>query len=408
MLSRRLIWPALTVGLVLLVAPPAASPAAGAEACQPAATRHLSQRPWPQDRLQFQRVWPITRGAGQIVAVTDTGVDAAHPQLRGHVTAGHDVLTGEADADTDCQGHGTFVAGIIAAQPAAGVGFVGVAPDATILPIRETTSEQVDPQALAMAVMAATQIRPAPTIINISTTTDVDFPELRAAVQAALRADIVVIASAGNDAQQGNAAKYPAVYPGVLSVGAIDSSGARSQFSETVGVGVVAPGQDLISTGAGGDGLVSGEGTSYAAAYVSGVAALVRAYHPLLSAAQVVQRIELTADHPAGTLPSGDFGWGVVDPYTAVTAILPAEGERALARPAPSPVPLAAPPVHSDHRGATVAYLAAAAAVLLVVLVAALAVVIPAGHRRGWRPAGRDRVAPAGAPPSGPASAPTG
>jgi type VII secretion-associated serine protease mycosin len=385
--SRAGLAVAAAAALILL---PGTAPAGAADGCQLPPTEKRPQRPWAQDRLDVERVWPLTTGAGQYVAVVDTGVDGAHPQLRGHVTAGYDVLTDRPGANGDCQGHGTFVAGIIAAQPATGIGFVGVAPGAMIVPIRETNSADVKVADLALAIGRASQTRGVREI-NVSTTTTVDDPRLRRAVSAAQAADMVVVAAAGNEAQSGDTAKYPAVYPGVLAVGAIDSAGNRAEFSETVGVDVVAPGEDLISTGAGGTGLASSKGgTSFAAPYVTGVVALVRAYHPGLSAAQVVHRVEVTADHPPGALPDPQFGWGVIDPYAAVSAVLPEEGPQPVVAPSGTPVPLAAaPPTRHDRRPA-LSYLIAGAAVALAGIIGAVAALVPAGRRRGWRPALRD------------------
>jgi type VII secretion-associated serine protease mycosin len=338
----------------------------------------------------------LTDGAGLVVAVVDTGVDGAHPQLRGHVLPGYDVLTG-GTADSDCQGHGTFVAGIIAAQRVDGVGFTGVAPGVTILPIRETTTTSVQVADLAAGIRAAAQ-RGAK-VINISTTTSTDDPTLRAAVNQALAAGVVVVAASGNDADQGNAAQYPAGYPGVLAVGAVDKDGKRAGFSGTASVGVVAPGVDLISTGAGGTGLVatgtSGGGTSFAAPYVAGVAALVLAYHPGLSPAQVVHRIETTADHPAATLPDTQLGWGVVDPYAAVTAVLPDEAGEPVATRTAAGVAPAVLAGQVSHPGSTVAYGLAAAAVLIVLFGLAVSFVWRRGRARGWRPASRPEQASA-------------
>jgi type VII secretion-associated serine protease mycosin len=372
--------------LCLLLAVPSFQAAVRAPGCDLPASAALPQRSWAQDRLAVERVYPLTRGEGQQIAVVDSGVDGNHPQLRGHVSAGVDVLTGAHRADTDCVGHGTFVAGIIAAQPAPGVGFVGVAPGAVIVPIRETNSTDVTGANLALAIQTASQL-PGIRAINVSTTTAVDDPRVRVAVGAAQAADVVVVAAAGNDAQAGDPAKYPAAYPGVLSVGAIDSSGQRSQFSETVGVSVVAPGQDLISTAAGGTGLVSAKGgTSFAAPYVTGVVALVRAYHPRLTAAQVIHRIQVTADHPPGPLPDPQYGWGVVDPYAAVTAVLPEEGAAAFSAPPATPLP---PPAQTPAGGSStrLAAVVALAALAIAGVGAVLAVLVPLGRRRGWRPA---------------------
>lgn len=376
--------------LALAVPAPAVAAPAG---CRLPATAKLPQRSWAQDRLRVERVWPLSTGAGERVAVVDTGVDASHPQLRGRVEAGFDVRTGRDDGNVDCHGHGTFVAGIIAAAPEPGVGFTGVAPGAVIVPVRETSTDTVAVGDLAAAIEWASTI-PGLAAINVSTTTSVDDPRLRAAVRDALAANIVVVAAVGNDAQTGDSAKYPAVYPGVLAVGAIDSSGARADYSETVGVDVVAPGEDLISTGAGGTGQVASPegGTSFAAPYVTGVVALVRAYRPELTEAQVVARIEATADHPAGAQPDPQYGWGVVDPYAAVTAVLPGESGGVTAQPSGAALPPAATVSGVAPAGSRLAFGLVGVAVVVVVLGLVAAVVVPAGQRRGWRAARRRAI----------------
>src|SRR5262249_5702139 len=176
--------------------------------------------------------------------------------------------------------------------------------------------------------------------------------------------------AAGNNAQAGDPPQYPAAYPGVLSVGAIAPDGTRAEFSQRTGVSVVAPGKGLVGLRAGdrSNGLVGNDGTSFAAPFVAGVAALVMAYHPRLSADQVLRRIQATADHPAGPLPDRQFGWGVVNPLAAVTTILPEEGSLPVARPTPSALALA-PRAESTLDGRTaVVYGLALGAIAVVAL----------------------------------------
>ena len=90
--------------------------------------------PWAQQEFRPARLWGFTRGAGQVVAVVDSGVSATAPALSGAVLPGLNAVTG-GPGDTDCIGHGTFAAGIIAARPAPGAGFAGLAPAARILPV---------------------------------------------------------------------------------------------------------------------------------------------------------------------------------------------------------------------------------------------------------------------------------
>jgi membrane-anchored mycosin MYCP len=343
--------------------------------------------PWAQQQLGLPQVWPVTKGLGVTVAVIDTGVDARQPFLAGAVLPGVDVINGGGPANTDCDGHGTFVAGIIAGRQLPGFGFSGVAPQATILPIRQANStSDGTADSLARGIIDAVNSRAQ--VINISIVAANPTLDLAQAVQYALARDVVVVAAAGNDFSEGNGIQYPAGFPGVLAVGAVDAGGQRANFSETgPNIGVVAPGTNLLGPGAGGQGLVTAAGgTSFATPFVAGVAALVRAYHPQLTAAQVISRIEATADHPPGRLPSPGLGWGEVNPYAAVTAVLPAEqggGGAAAAAARVPPPPSAAP---GAGRAATQAAALGAAAIALTAVVLLSAVVGRRGRRRRWRP----------------------
>ncbi|NUP48291.1 MAG: type VII secretion-associated serine protease mycosin, partial [Catenulispora sp.] len=346
-----------------------ASTAAG-PACQAQQYRQVPDPaavPWAQSRMAFTRVWPVTQGAGVTVAVVDSGVDR-HPQLGDAVTDGGDVYQPGGSARVDAAGHGTLVAGIIAARPAAGVGFAGVAPAARVLAVKVAEGEcATSADAIGAGIEAA--IAGGATVVNVSITSQNPSARLRQAVLDAQAHSVVVVAASGNEADSGNPTEYPAALPGVLAVAAIGADGKRAAFSGTgEQIGVAAPGDAITSLGAQTDGfgVVGGAaGTSFAAPYVTGVAALVRAEYPDLSASQVVRRIEATADHPAAG-PDPQSGWGVVNPYAAVTAVLPEErqGSMAAATPQPlsAPAPRAAPPDTATHAANLVAVGAAAAA----------------------------------------------
>lgn len=411
--TRR--YPAAAAALFALLAFPAAAapvaaaaaaaPAAPAPACPAAITDSLTslgltpvpqalqqQEPWAQQRLAPERAWPLTRGAGVTVAVIDSGVDAHAPGLAGpgKVLPGVDELGGP-DARVDCVGHGTLVAGIIAASAVPGTRFAGVAPDAAVLPVRQSVG-QADPDGVAHLTRAVRDaVARHVAVINISITLAAPDPDLARAIADAEAHDIVVVAAAGNDQTQGNAPEYPAAFPGVLAVGAVDQTGARADFSETgTQVSVVAPGVAVTGPGAGVGELVTGaRGTSFSAPFVAGVAALVRAYRPQLTAAQVVRRIEATADRVAGAVPDPRYGWGVVDPYAAVTAVLPGESGPVAAPASDEPpvtLPASAPP--PDRSRGRAAVLVGVVAGGLAAMVAAALWAWPAGRARGWR-AGR-------------------
>lgn len=386
-------WPALLAACGVLAALVAAGPGAArgagraaSQSCGNVTSSGLDQAiPWPQQRLDFQRVWPITQGAGVTVAVVDTGVDGNQPFLRGAVLPGTDVINGGGQAaNTDCDGHGTFVAGLVAGRRLPGFGFAGVAPAAMILPVRQANStSDGTAQTLADGIRAAVNAHAQ--VINVSIVTAEPTPALAGAVQYALAHDVVIVAAAGNDFGQGNAVQYPAGFPGVLAVGAVDATGQRASFSETgPDISVVAPGVNLLGPGANAVGLVTAAGgTSYATPFVAGVAALVRAYHPELTAAQVITRIEATADQPPGPLPDPGLGWGEVNPYAAVTAVLPGEHGR-VASVAGSIVPALAPPRAAP--ATTLAVSAGLGGAVVATLILLGAGVIRRGRARSWRP----------------------
>jgi membrane-anchored mycosin MYCP len=355
--------------------------------CAPASTEVKREVPWEAQRLSPWRVWPLTRGVGVTVGVIDTGVDRTAPQLAGRVMAGVDVVNGGGRADDDCFGHGTFVAGIIGAGKQRGVGLAGVAPGVKILPVRQANGF-TDGTALGMAQSLVAAVDGGAQVINISASSFFPTRELKAAVDYAAARDVLIVTAASNEAERGNPKAYPAAYPGVVAVGAIGPDGERADFSESGDfLSVVAPGQDITGISRGGTGHVQDSGTSYAAPFVAGVAALVRAYRPELSAAQVKRRMELTADHPGTSLPDPAMGWGVVNPWAAVTTEIPEE------RGGVAPAALAGidPPTRPapDTWARDNAVLLGGLASVATLLVLAAAAVGPRGARRGWAASGR-------------------
>ncbi|WP_211771050.1 type VII secretion-associated serine protease mycosin [Kutzneria sp. CA-103260] len=403
---HRLLALALAATALPVLAPTPAAAAPPAGACQDAEPAHpvVAALPWAQQLLDPDRVWPESRGAGVLVAVVDSGVDTDHPQLRrpGKVLPGKDFYTpGGEPATFDCESHGTEVASIVAADPVSGVGFHGVAPDARILPVRVTNRElndqgqtlQIDPQEIANGIRYA--VDQGAGVINLSLAGTTDFPAVRDAVGYAVSRNVVVVAAAGNQQQNDTTElpSYPAGYPGVLGVGAVDINGARastSQFGPYVSI--VAPGAGVLAaTRVAGQSYV--DGTSFATAFVSGAAALVRAAWPQLSAAQVIQRLEATASPARGGRDSAEYGAGVVDPYRAVTDQLDPRAPADLPAYVPKPPDQAELARLAEQRHVdTVATWLAAGALGVLLLAAAAAVVLRRARRRHWRPAQAARL----------------
>ncbi|WP_432849556.1 S8 family serine peptidase [Amycolatopsis sp. CA-161197] len=421
--------------------------------------------PWGQSYLQLDKAQQIVRaatnsvGGGIKVAVIDTGV-TPHPWFQSRVESGGDYVAkpdnGQPDGLQDCDGHGTEVAGIIAGNPQdPKVGFIGVAPDATIVSYRQLSSNyaadqnssgnsggdagsppgsntgqppgnsgsppsgqnggqlpgnsggggqvgggtapeqddkgdtrQLQKEGTAGTLQTLAEIirgvadRGDIKVINMSVdhcraadgtgSIQTGEQQVQAAVRYAADKDVVVVAAAGNvsddcpqnDQPDPNKPRSIVTPPwfadDVLSVGAIDETGGVASFSvHGPWVGVAAPGTDIVSLdpAEGSTGLanltIDGttqspiQGTSFAAPYVAGVAALVRSMYPQLKARQVIQRIEATAQHPAAPGGRDDFvGYGVIDPVAALTANLPNDvGE--LAKPKPVVQTAVLPPADS-------------------------------------------------------------
>ncbi|MCX5401156.1 S8 family serine peptidase [Streptomyces sp. NBC_00102] len=355
--------------------------------CTGASAQRATTVPWEQRSLQLTRTWPFSDGSGVTVAVVDTGVSTTASALSGRVTA-------VGPADQDCVGHGTFVAGLVAAATVDGVRFAGVAQRARILAVRGTDERgAATAQSVASGIAAATAA--GADVITVSPALVRGSDGLTKAVEAALAKDVLVIAAAVPDPEAKSSAQgeeptprdyWPAAQPGVLSVLDVDAQGLRpDEALLPVSADLAAPGAGVVGIGARGTGHYIGSGASLAAAYVAGAAALVRSSHPGLTGAETAARI--TASAYPDVVPR-------LDPFAAVTEVTPGNASGAAA-PAPEaavrlPDDDAAPPV----RRAT---LFAAAGAALILLVAWAALTLPRARTRRWRPAGTPAAEEGGA-----------
>ncbi|WP_324787461.1 S8 family serine peptidase [Streptomyces sp. H51] len=334
--------------------------------------------PWEQVNLQLSRTRQFGTGAGVTVAVVDTGVSIEAPALAGRVTA----VDGAGD---DCVGHGTFVAGLIAAAPVDGVGFSGAARQARVVAVRGT-----DKRGAATDGTVADGIRAGvdagARVIVVSPALTRDSAALRRALAHAAARDALVVAAAAPDAPRAGASSaappadyWPAASDGVLSVVDVDVRGQRPQGAFTPRhADLAAPGDGVLGIGPRGRGHFIGSGPSLAAGYVAAAAALVRSAHPDLSAAETARRLVTTA-YPAD-VPR-------LDPYGALTFVPGAS-------PGPAPADRSRPVrLERDEAGARATrralWPAGAAAGLILVTVWA-AVLVPKGRARRWRPPGND------------------
>ena len=323
---------------------------------------------WGLTRIGGPTAWSVSKGAGQVVAVIDTGVDFKHPDLKGRLLAGHDFVNDDSDA-TDTNGHGTLISGIIAASTGNGIGVASIAPQAKILPVRVLGSDGTG-AASDVADGIHWALNHGATVINLSiaqesgsdsSTLLLKSPSVNQAIHDAASAGATVVVASGNDpsgAQSQTA--YDADAPGVLVVGSSTKGGGRAAYSNYgAGLDLLAPGGGSStdpSAGACSDtnSIVSawwdpetkrstyggGCGTSMAVAFVSGVAALLQAHG--YSNAKAVDRMLHTADDIGAPGRDNKTGYGILDAARALGGSAP--------RPAPRATTSSAPKVKATHR----------------------------------------------------------
>ncbi|OMG54287.1 S8 family serine peptidase [Tessaracoccus sp. ZS01] len=378
---------------------------------------------WHLQRLNMDEVWRLATGKGVTVAVIDTGVSTAGSlyfdpdQVQGFDFVGVSDDERDKKVKVDCL-HGTFVTSLLAAglRPDGSTvhpltNFAGIAPDVEVLAYRALAHSAVQPdegqqapapESLEPAVRAVNAAVDAQVdIINLSLTVQRDVPffdEFEAAIHRALSAGIVVVAAAGNG-DQNVGPLFPASFPGVISVGMSteqESAHPQSYAWSRVeigapGAGIVglAPSQDDRNATTANQAFHLDTGTSFAAPIVSGVIALMLEYDAATgreraSAAELLTRLQLTADPPPATAPDAQLGWGIVNPLRAVLDTRPApmssEAAEFVAPPAPTPEP---EPV--DARMPVLGLGVAVGAVLMVGLGVVAAIAIPAASRRRSR-----------------------
>lgn len=348
----------LACGTGLGLGLPATAAAAGTGLAASQASSNCTYANVTQNANQAQTPWEINvadpghltdpqgdqlDGTGVKVAVVDTGIQAMG-QL---IVSGGTVLNGETTGpNADDDGHGTMVASIIGAQKAAGVnGMQGIAPGVQLLSIREAGCNAASGQGNtedSMADAINDAVNDGAMVINISQDGYDPDTKLADAVQNAYNQGVVIVTSAGNQGDRDttdsngtdygvNPRTYPASYPGVLAVGAVDQYGTVATFSETGSqknsyfVGVVAPGVQvggLLQNGK----IATDDGTSFAAPYVAAEAALIIQEHhwtkksdrTAARAYEVIKIIESSADGDGAYTPS--LGWGEADIQAALSA----------------------------------------------------------------------------------------
>ena len=311
----RAVGSAALAGVLLLGTAPAAS------------ADEIRDKQWALDAFDVEKVWKESTGKGVTVAVLDDPVNGSHPDLHKNVLPGRDMVNGGPANEEQKNDHGTSMAALIAGHghgPGSKDGVIGLAPDAKILPVGLTIPRNdYDGEVTSFAEAMRYAVDEGVSVINMSLSGKAITKEEKQALAYASAKDVLVVASSGNvGARMG----YPARSPSVVSVGAITEAGNVWEDSNYgPELMLTAPGERIQSAAAS-EPYQFANGTSNAAAYVSGAAALLRAKFPDLSAGQIVNRLVKTALMPEamGKGHNTRYGHGMIRPYRALTEDIPA------------------------------------------------------------------------------------
>ena len=295
--------------------------------------------------MQIPAAWEVTTGAYVVVAVLDSGISSNHPELSDRLWVnmgetgvdanGNDRRDNGIDDDgdgyiddwrgwnmaaasnaiVDDNGHGTMVAGVIAASGNNGSGMAGISWGARLMPVKVIDSAGNGTQSgLAEGIVYA--VDHGARVINISLGGATSTPLLNAAVDYAESRSVVIVAAAGNDPTR---VTYPAAYPNVIAVGATSADNSLAPFSGTgPEIRLVAPGVTILSTSRDG-GYATGSGTSLAAANVSGVAALLAGEAPASSPADIRGALYASALDLGSSGFDNAYGYGLVQAFYALS-----------------------------------------------------------------------------------------
>lgn len=288
---------------------------------------------WGLSAYGIPELWKQSRGAGVTVAVLDTGVDAEHVDLRDAIAGARD-FTSSHSGVADRVGHGTHVAGTIAARQNE-TGVIGVAPECRLL-VGKVLGDDGSGSSARVAAGIDWACAMGADVLSLSLGSAQASSEMEAAVERAVAAGKLVVCAAGNDGRA-NSVNYPARWKSTLAVGAVMRNGKVADFSSRgPELDICAPGHDVVSTYPGGS-YAKLSGTSMATPFVSGVVALLLAKLrqagpglPGASRSEVLDHLLQTATDagPAGRDPS--YGYGLIDPAAALGRTEDGGGEGAL------------------------------------------------------------------------------
>ncbi len=297
----------------------------------PTTTDPLLKDQYALDLMHVKEAWTSIDTANDvIIAIVDTGIDTDHEEFSGRILqSSYNSRTKVTSTSSlshieDDHGHGTMVAGIIAANKNNSKGIAGIVQGSMLLIIKannvdnplteEDESNTFQESSIAEAIHYARQ--QGADVINLSLGSSATNSVTKDAVDQALAAGLIVIGASGND---GDTTKYyPASYPGVLSVGSVDAQSNVSVFSNrNDAIDVSAPGSQITSTAIN-NSYATGSGTSFAAPQVAGVVALMISYFPDMDSAGIINQLLSTVTDRGTIGYDTSYGYGIVNAAKAL------------------------------------------------------------------------------------------
>lgn len=265
--------------------------------------------------------WTYTTGTSSvIIAIIDTGIDTSHPEFSGRISPySKNIITNEIglSAIEDDYGHGTMVAGIIAANKDNTIGIAGITQNTSLLVIKANEANEASFKDSDIIEAIYYAIEQGADVINLSLGGTYPNPQTEVAINTATENGIVVVGASGNDGT--DELMYPASFEECISVGALDEAKVIATYSSfNDAVDLSAPGSDIITTSI--DGYVMGSGTSFAAPHVSGIVALYMSLFPNATVNEIKEKLYATALDLGEAFLDPYYGYGLIDAYKLVSA----------------------------------------------------------------------------------------
>lgn len=276
---------------------------------------------WNLEYINASAAWDEGyTGSGVRIAIVDSGVNITHEDFDGvTILTGHNVLDDSTNV-TDELGHGTFVAGVIAAKRDNGIGIAGITDEAAIVPIKCFSDSKVTSASYIIEGIYTAVDSYGCQVVNLSLGLERDMLSLRECVDYAESQGVLIVSAAGNSG--GTEVLYPAIYDNVVGVGSVSRNGQVSGFSNhNESVCVVAPGEEIISLSESGNGYSRGSGTSYSVPHISAMAVIAKCIDPDITASEFKSALIESAQDLGEPGYDEYYGYGSVDIDKLIEAV---------------------------------------------------------------------------------------